>query len=259
MSNEIQTGIEIPKADSVSVETLLKSKKYVKENGGVMYKSAYEYMSPFIDIVSPLSPSFHVKVADSKSVGNADERLETSYGRAMLEASFPLNHEETTTIGIVYCLTSQTPVIKVYWGPKVTACMNLCIFNADHVFSGNIIGSLNSVYLQIKKYIDEQEANNAAYFAKKKAMQESLMNKEQYQFKLGKMLEKSCNPGNGLGTSPIISAVKLINSGKSYGFDSNNEISQWTLYNAVTDTLENDASLEKIPNKTLKAFELVEL
>lgn len=247
--------IEPVAPETLSLENILSSKRYVKEGGGITYKSAKELFEPFIDRVSKLSPTFHVRTSDPKSIGETDDVIETSYGKALIEAQIALSPTEVSTIGIVYSLTSNTPIIKAYYGPKVTACLNLCIWNAENVYQSSILGSISSVYKQIDDYIAKLEENNAAYFELKARMQKAILSKAEYHQKLGSFLDRSAGAGSVLGTSPIVNAAKLIKSGKHYSMKEG-EISEWTMCNAITDCLKNDMSLDKVPNKTLKAFEL---
>ena len=243
----------------LSIDDLLGSKIFVKENAAVSFKSPRQYLEPFLDIVTKRSSDIRVQVANS--VINAEESglRNVAYPRVNIEAT--VGDEISgfySVMGFIYALNIQTPVLKVYTGQSVKACMNLTIFNADHVFEQNLLGNFNEVYLRAGKYLTEKQKEIEEYSKIYKDLSEVRLTPAQMHESLGRMLIKGSQ--SKLGTTPVVGGAKLLADPKSAYYVKSGEdfeCNKWKVYNAVTQCITDGADIVSKPTKTIQLAKFV--
>jgi hypothetical protein len=129
-------------AHQIELKELLESKAFVKEGSGYDFKLPEQYVNEFLDIAGNYTDKFLVTVNSPTENKNEDESINKAFPRFLVEAKMPEKfdvEESTATIGFMMALDTQKPIAKLYTGKKVTACMNLTIFNADNVYSAELV------------------------------------------------------------------------------------------------------------------------
>jgi hypothetical protein len=243
----------------LSVDDLLGSKIYVKENSAVSFKSPRQYLEPFLDLVGNKATDIRVQAADS--IINAEESglRNIAYPRVNVEAT--VGDEMTgfySVVGFIYALNIQTPILKVYTGQSVKACMNLTIFQADHVFEQNLLGNFNEVYLRAGKFIQDKQKEIEEYSKIYKDLTETPLTPAQMHEALGSMLMKGAN--SKLGTTPVVGGAKLLGDPKSAYYTRTGEdfgCNKWNIYNAVTQCITDGADIVSKPTKTVQLAKFV--
>jgi hypothetical protein len=235
----------------MQLQELLDSKIYVKPNGGMTFKTPDEYLSPFIDMVSPFTTDFRIAVDAESRNANEDSTENVAYGRVVVEAKLPqaytsLDHD--TVIGIIYALDTQKPVIKAYTGQVAWACTNLSIFNADNIFEASLLANTNAVYDKLKRYTGKlneglEEWINIVNNLKTVEYNENALNE-----KIGYMLRKSQKQNF---TTAVIAATKDLDNAKSV----------YAVKGGTTDVTQyitDKVSIVEKPDRTLFAGSLFE-
>lgn len=222
----------------LTLEDVCNTKVFVK-NGSIDFKSPREYIMPFVDQLSKLTDKFIIRT--SAAVENAEEAsgvLNTSYGRVLIEAQLPENlctEESGGVIGLVYGLDVQKPVMKVYSGQSVYACVNLCVFGAEHLTTTELLvdGSAKA-YVAARQYTEDKEKEVERYLRVSGKLKEMELDKTNLDELIGKLLRESMRI-KLVGTTPIISATKDLYDPKSKYAVREGVTTGWNVYNAVTD------------------------
>ena len=244
---------------TIKIDELINSKIFVKENSPVNFKSPAYYINPFLDIMGDSVKSTRVEV--DKAIINAEEsgKKNIAYPRINIECTMGDDiigfH---STIGLIYALDTQIPVIKAYSGQTVSACLNLCVFNAEDLFESNMLGSIQNVYNQVTKFKQEKERQIEEYGKIYKDMTENILTPDGLKTILGNLLMKGS--ASKLGTSPVVGATKLLMDPKSIYYTQEGEdfnCNEWNVYNAVTQTLTDNSDPVYKPNKTLELTNII--
>src|SRR5690606_27596196 len=107
----------------MNLTDVLNSKVFVKEDGAINFQAPHQYLDPFIEIVGDKAVEWRVKVANP--VINAEESGEKNiaYPRVAIEADLGVSSVQdgtpdyfAGTIGLLYALDIQKPLMKVYTG-----------------------------------------------------------------------------------------------------------------------------------------------
>lgn len=97
----------------------------------VKYKSAKEFVEPFVDRVSNHASSFNVKALRANQYRNEDQII---YNRVCIEGILDKSEEDNhkRVVGLIYSL-DKSPIVKIYSGHLNAACLNMTVFNASLV------------------------------------------------------------------------------------------------------------------------------
>lgn len=236
----------------MTINDILESKTYVKENGAITFGSPKEYLEPFLNIL-PKDTQYEVETANSIINKNEeDDTLNISYPRVLVKAKLNYNEKFDSTIGLVYALEIQRPQIKVFTGVEVKACTNLTIFNYSHLYSQDILGNYREVYNKAQRYFDDEETKLREYSETYDRLENTtLSNQIELNEVIGRMLFNSYK--TKLGTTPVVKASQLLRDASSAYYVGENDrfhCSLWNVYNATTQALGNADILEK-PTKTV--------
>lgn len=231
----------------LTIQEVLNSKTYIKKNSAMKFSSPSEYINPFIDQLSHITTDFKCYGILGSVNMNEDGETNEAYSRILVEANMPAiyniegnNDKErlNSKVGFIYALDTQKPVIKTFSGKDVKACLNLTIFNAEHLFSQDLTGNSKLIYNMAKKYAEEMQETNEKF---REEMQ-ILINKtyagsELNEF-IGELLRKSLQSAK-LGHTPIIQGVKELALSSSPYKLIDGTTTGWNLYNAITQHLES--------------------
>ncbi len=237
----------------MELRELLESKIYVKDGSAMSFKSPAEYINPFLDRVSKLTNSFEVEGIKSAINKNEEDNTENvSYGRFLIEAVLPSQFDVEdciSKIGLIVALDNQKPLMKVYSGKDVRACMNLTIFNADNVFTQEMLGNTNSIYGKAVEYADKMEEGLEEFKAKVEIMKNTIYSGSTLNEKTGQLVKDSML-NSKLGHTVILQGFKEMLDSKSKYALKNGETTAWNYYNSITEFIKR-ADIADQPSKTV--------
>ena len=243
------------------VEDVISSKVYVKPNSSVSFGTPKEYLEPFIEPIMKEMPEakFRIKVADP--VVNAEDSgaMNIAYPRIMIESDLgEMITGFKSVIGMIVALDLQKPVVKVYSGYNVSACMNLTIFNADKIFQQEILGDYQRVYAKAIEYFQKKAEELVEFKETLIKLQTTFLNEVQLNQLIGKMIRESAKLR--LGTTPVLQATKMLDDNASQYYvrpDGKFTCSKFNVYNAVTQAITNSSDIVDRVNKTLNVSNLI--
>jgi len=244
---------------TINTTELLDSKIYVKENSAINFQSAKNYVEPFLDIIGDKAKATRVEI--DQEIVNAEEsgRKNIAYPRVNVECQ--IGDEIVgfhSVIGMIYALNTQIPMMKIYSGQSVKACLNLTIFNAEDLFESNMLGTLSNAYTQAQVFLNKKEKQIEEYTKIYKSMTENYLTPEGLKTMLGNLLMKGAQ--SKLGTSPVVGATKLLTDSKSIYYTKAGEsfeCNEWNVYNAVTQSLTDGSDPIYRPNKTIELAQII--
>lgn len=240
----------------ITVEQFLNTKTYVKPNGGIDYKSPAEYLNPFLEIVEPLATGWTIKTAGEVTNKNDDGSTNVSYARVAIEAIMPSDYtglEHDTRIGFTMALDIAKPFLKVYTGKNAWACTNLSIFNADHIYSGELTAGWRMVYDKTKRYVESLDPAMEEWIRSARHLMSVDYSREKAQEKIGYMLEQSLK--NNFSTG-IVKAARELNNPKSIYSYKDNHTTAWNILSATTQYITDSVDVADRPDRTLFAHEM---
>ena len=243
----------------IKFEKLEEAKAYVS-NGGVTFQTPKLYADKFMEVMKVAPEQVNFEVQGKVENANEDESINVAYARLKAEVKLDFNNDiMEKTIGMVVALDTQNPIIKVYSGSRVFACTNLCIANADNVFSANVMSNLESGYSMLDQYRLNADKEWTKSLEVWKNMQETNMTGVEVEAKLGEMLRKVIKGGQfkQLGTNPITRAAKYLFGADGPYRITDNSTTVWNIYNAMTQAITDNKEIVTAPNKTLIATKLV--
>lgn len=243
----------------IQLEELMNSKIFVKENSAVAFRSPKSYLTPFMDIVGPHSTDIRVEV-DSPVI-NAEEsgKQNIAYPRVNVEAT--IGDQMTgfySVMGFIFALNTSTPVMKVYSGQSVKACLNLTIFNAEDIFEQNLLGNSNEIYNRARLFFQKKEQQIEEYGKIYKDLTQKMLTPQGLNDLMGKLLLKGTQ--TRLGTSPIVGAAKLLLDPKTTYYTRTGtdfSCSEWNVFNAVTQSITDKEDAVNKPNKTIELAKII--
>lgn len=234
----------------MKIEEILLSKTYVKENGAISFAPAREYIQPFLDKIP--NAQWEVEVANEVVNKNEeDETLNIAYPRVSIKGKLGITDLYTSIIGLVYALDLQRPLIKVYTGQEVNVCTNLTIFNAEEVFTQDLLGNYKEIYDKAQHYFERKEKQLEEYIRIYNDLVNTNLTNNELNELMGKLLFKSHK--TKLGTTPIVKASQLLKDPSSIYYVKDGKdfsCTKWNVYNSITQTLGKSDILEK-PSKVV--------
>ena len=225
----------------MNLPEVLDSKIFVKDGAGATFQSPRTYIEPFLDAIKfdGNIESVTVKTQGDVVNENEDGHRNVAFPRIAIEAKVgsdaPLH---SGVIGMVYALDLQKPQIKVYTGQNASACTNLTIFNAEHVFNQDVLGNYTEVYRKVGEYKEKKEAEVAEFTEIYNDLTNTAFTEPQLNEEIGRILRKA--PFNRIGVHPIIQGVsRLDKKGSDYYVEPGSPVSKMHLYEAITQSFTN--------------------
>lgn len=243
----------------LTIDDVLNSKVYMKENSQISFGSPRQYIEPFMERLKDLNPTYKVSISDR--VANKDEetdKINEAFGRVLIEAKLPEQYtveSHDTVCGLVYALDTQKPNIKVYSGHNAWACTNLSIFGARYIHTVEILQGTSSIYEKIAEYVEGITEQTRKFKEIHDAMNSKFYENEEIDRVIGKLLINSYK-NKSIGTTPILSAMKDLLDPKSVYSIRENKTSQWNIYSAMTQYVTDKVD---IVDKSLKSVAISNL
>ena len=250
--------------EQITLDRVLSSNTFVRGNSGVAYKTAAEYILPFLNRLNTLRCNFVVNVAD---VVKQEDKITgeelVAFPKVHIEAllpSFPDDRGElhTKKFGLVYNLDTQKPIIKFYTGFHVNACLNMSILGADDLIEQNLLTDYSRVYSKLDTIVQSNGINDYLDFVNE--LSSITVDDYRLRYIIGTLEEQILRNKLTLGTNHLGTAAKLMfdKSSKYYVGDSGKvDTNLWLIYNALTQSITNDSNIIDSPNKSLLAKELM--
>lgn len=238
----------------LSLEELYDAKTYVRDSGGFDFKHYREYVEPFTDkILNRVSDAtFDVTaVVGAVNKDEGTEALNTSYGRFLITARMPKAYdteEAGSKIGMIVALDNQKPIMKVFSGKDVFACMNLTIFGADDLFSQDLTANIGSIYAKADDYAIKMSDSLGLFRKQVDALKAMTFKGKDLDEIIGKLIKYSLKFPK-LGTNPVMGGVKDLLDSKSKYALKEGITDGWNLYNAITENIKK-ADIADQPLKT---------
>ncbi len=244
----------------ISLQEVLDSRIYVKDNASVSFASPRALLQPFLDCVP--SDNITVKVQDPVINANDDGTENISYPRVLVEAK--VGNEVPgydSTIGFLYALDVQHPQVKVFSGQNAHACTNLTIFDAENVYQMNLLGNLKFAYDKAKQYMEQKAKEIAKFLATKEELINTFYERGALEKELGRILMLTVGSKNvGYPTSGVSQAAKWLQDKSSiYYVKPDETCSKLNLYDALTQSITNSNDILYRPNKTIAVTQLLQI
>jgi hypothetical protein len=243
-----------------TLEELLNSKIYVKSN--VSFMPPKELVNNFLESIKYTNEDIAIKVQNPIINENVEGGENIAYPRFLVEVNkgiSPLDPTETDVIGLLVAMDQLKPLVKIYSGTNASACLNLSIFNASNLLSQDLLNDLEHVWKNATRFSEESQEKLILHNDINNKMNNTMLTNNQVNMSLGKLLRNSNK--EGLGTSPIVNASKLLNDRRSmYYFDPEQGTSLKNFYGSVTQGITDSKDLLYKPNKSLavtKMFKLI--
>ncbi len=246
---------------ALSLQDVLSSKIYIKNDGAIPFQSPEAYITPFLESVQRLNPTFTVDVSGRTANKNTDsDSVNESFARIKIEAKLPIEYnvdEHDSVIGMVYGLDTLKPIMKIYSGRNAWACTNLAVFRADHLHQVEMLQGITSIYEKSKTY-SEQVTDHIEHFARRiKEMKDKQLVGRQVDEAIGGLIRKSIQ-NKMVGTTPIMSAAQALYDKSSVYSLRDDRTTEWNLFSAVTQYITDKVDIIDKPTKTLYVHNMFE-
>lgn len=246
----------------ISMTELENSKVFVSKSETLRFLHPMDYLSPFIDILSPLNPEWNIEVEKDVENAETDGTKNVSYGRVAIKAKLPelygfgvdidsLFNDLYSEIGMVYALDTSKPEMKVGNGKRVSVCTNQCIFGTNNLTSILLTSSnREKLYDDTKRYADNLDSEISQYKARIERMHETkLVGKAAINERIGKIFWDS-KKTNDLGINIASNMLTLLQDSNTIYTIKDNQTNDWTIYNALTQSLKKSSIIDE-PSKVL--------
>jgi len=229
-------------------ENVMGSKRYVK--------GLVEYLAP-ATIIQPILTELkahHLKPVLSADkpviVGDEGQTQHRAYGRINVVTSIHIDDEITYELGILTALDIAKPQIQIYQGPRVRACLNLCIFEAQHVTTFLLTNTPD--WSILTNYITTQTDRIKNAIETIQTMKTRKITIPEVHRAIGHMLFEVQGQRKGAGENAITYGMTLMKDDRhKYSFR-NPDFNHWTFYNALTEYYgAKKIDLFDVPDKVL--------
>ena len=234
----------------------------IKDN---KYFSTQQYIEPFIDRVDKLCQgNFIIKAQPANQISltpRGDVNMEDIvFNRVWVQGVLPgeyayENHQQS--INMLYALDTRKPLVKIFKNTLNMACLNMCVFNPEHINIQELKPSeaINYSFVDVvMKLVDDTKV-------RLEALAKLSLDPEDLKEKLGFWIDKCIKVkySNTFGTIKLPETLPIdvykhtVLDTKSPYFCKNGLIDGFTLYNAFTDIITNDRGKD-IVNKYEKIY-----
>ena len=221
----------------------------IKDN---KYFSTQQYVEPFIDRVDKMCQgNFIIKAQPANQISltpQGDVNMEDIvFNRVWVQGILPgeyayENHQQS--INMLYALDTRKPLVKIFKNTLNMACLNMCVFNPEHINIQEIVPATAVDYNfvdYVMKLVDDTKVR-LEELAKLSLDPDAL--KEKMGYWIDKCIKTKYTSNFGTiklpETLPIEVYKSVVLDAKSSYFAKNGLVDGFTLYNAFTDLITND-------------------
>ena len=221
----------------------------IKDN---KYFSTQQYVEPFIDRVDKMCQgNFIIKAQPANQISltpQGDVNMEDIvFNRVWVQGILPgeyayENHQQS--INMLYALDTRKPLVKIFKNTLNMACLNMCVFNPEHINIQEIVPATAVDYNfvdYVMKLVDDTKVR-LEELAKLSLDPDDL--KEKMGYWIDKCIKSKYISNFGTiklsETLPIEVYKSIVIDEKSPYFAKNGIVDGFTVYNAFTDILTND-------------------
>lgn len=242
----------------ITLNQVLNSKVYVKENSQISFGSPRQYIEPFLEKLKDTGATYSVSVSDRVANKEESGTINEAYGRVLIQAKLPTDfcaYDHDSVVGLVYALDTQKPSVKIYSGENAWACTNLSIFGARYIHTVELLQGVSSIYDKALEYVEGVTEQLRKFKEVYERMNEKTYQNSEIDEVTGYLLREGIR-NKQLGTSPILSAVRDLDDPKSkYGIR-DGKTSQWNIYNALTQYITDKVDIADKASKTVMISKL---
>jgi len=239
----------------MEMQLIQDSKIYQRE--GITFSHPMDIAEPFFNA---FGTSDYLIKTDKEVVNvNDDGSKNISYGRILFQKIFgdTATSELNTTVGIILSFDQQ--LIKLFAGANVSACTNLCVFNATWLVSTKLGNKIQNHI----DYIDDLVRGNSNLGWQKiiddmntKMLHRDMVHKLHSQFILEHRRTKDKAMYGESFTNNAFADLLMPERKSPYCFEGN-YTSEWNVYNALTEQLSTSKDILYVPQKSLEAFDMI--
>jgi len=243
----------------MTISEIIDSKIYVSPNGLFKFPAPGELIEPFYEHTESLDGDYHVSVQNEVRNENDDNTQNVAYPRVLIEKRLRDGYDEKSnyTIGFLYAMDLQTPIVKAYFGDMASACLNLSIFRASDIISKPLNSDTEPVYSFIKQASVLLDEYVEKYNEIQSYLAQTMYSSTRVNVMLGDMLRKASFKNSVIPTSTIVGAAKLLEDKKSRYRIENDQISAYDLYQCLTHTFNQSNEIISKPEKAYQIYKLM--
>lgn len=239
----------------MDLQLIQDSKIYQRE--GITFSHPLEIAEPFFNAFG--REDFLIKTDKEVVNVNEDGSKNISYGRILFQKIFgdTRTTELNTTVGLILSFDQQ--LIKVFAGANVSACTNLCVFNATWLVSSKLGGRIKDHI----DYIDNLVKGNSDFGWEKiiEGMNTTMLHRDSVhklhsQFILEHKRAKDKAMYGESFTNNAFADILMPERKSPYQM-SGDYTSEWDVYNALTEQLSNSKDILYVPQKSLEAYDMI--
>lgn len=262
---------------NITLDQLQTGRAY--QRGQTTYKPTGELVQPFVEKLEDYVDQWVISVeqpsdlaVDVRERGDTEEvEVYNLYSRVLLEGvlkddyQINLNGNDLykKTIGLLYALDIQNPVMKTYSGYLRQACTNLSVFNARHIQYKNFSAAdFESIYETPDFYIDQIGVEKQEFEDSMNWLINKKYEGEALKQLLGELSVK-CFAKNQLPNTAYSNAVKMLHSNRDAGnirniyYKQDGQYSAYDIYNALTASPSAKPDFKNRPDVVYKAYKLL--
>ena len=247
--------------------------------GANMYPDTKSLVEPFIEAVDDYVTGYAITAQMPNDVAvdvlEMDDRENVEeykvYSRVLVEGilkpeyQLSIGHDDhyTKTIGFLYALDTQNPVVKCYSGWLRQACTNLCVFNPNGIVTKQFASSdFKGIYESPLRFVQDAELEVTRFRECTEELMTRTYEKESLNQLLGYLAIHCIAKNTGLGTA-YSNLIKMLQSNrepsagiKNIYYKPDGVYTKYDLYQALTGTLSQKADTIVRPDISYKAFKI---
>lgn len=239
-------------SEIITLETIENSKIY--QRNGVTFQHPLDVAKPFFKAFGDND----LVITTDKDVVNVNEdgTKNISYGRVLFQKVFG-TEEINTTVGMIIAFDNL--MVKLFAGAQVSACTNLCVFNATWLVNTKLTSRLDSHVNYIENLVMGDGQLNYSRPIEEMVLAQlhkDAVHKLHSQFILEHRKAKDKALYGESFTNKAFADILMEDSKSPYRMEGN-FTSEWNVYNALTQQISDSKDILYAPSKSLEAYEMI--
>ncbi len=247
----------------LTLEEVLKGKALViKDNE---YFPTKGYVEPFIERMSKFTSEFTCQVKLPDTMTKDQDILDQGFVRVWVQAILPdeyafENHKQS--VSLLYALDTRKPIVKLFKSTINMACLNMCVFNPEHLFVDQLLPQ-KAINFKFIQNVMEMTDNTRMMLEK---YEKTHLTKDNVLTQLGTWVDRCIKTTYDNGYNKVKLAESIpVEAYKSVFLDKESKYycgesdpTYFDIYNAFTDPISNDKGKD-IVNKFEKTYLVSEI